>query len=68
LLNEINEDETSFSHYKNRLQIVRKEKLTKKQEADDGDEGKFDDDCDLYSDTTSMGSSSRSTASSKGTG
>jgi elongator complex protein 1 len=69
LLDEINEDESSFVRYKSRLQTIRKERLSKKTSDTCADEANdnYDDNCDLYSDTT-MGSSTRQTASSKGTG
>lgn len=58
----IQNDHEQFRTHVNRLQTIRKEKLDK-QLNDDGN----DDDCDMFSDTTSM-NSSRFTGGSRGTG
>lgn len=57
----IQSDHEQFQTQVNRLQTIRKQKL-EKQLNDDGN----DDDCDMFSDTTSM-NSSRFTGSSRGT-
>lgn len=60
-IQKIQSDHEQFQTHVNRLQTIRKEKL-EKQLNDDGN----DDDCDMFSDTTSM-NSSRFTGSSRGT-
>lgn len=60
-IEKIQADQTQFKYYVTRIQTVRKEKAEKLLNGD-GD----DDDCDMFSDTTSM-NSSRFTGGSRGT-
>lgn len=61
-IQKIQTDHEQFQSQVNRLQTIRKEKLEKQL----NDDGAADDDCDMFSDTTSM-NSSRFTGGSRGT-
>lgn len=62
ILQKIHTDHDQFQAHVTRLQTIRKEKLDKQANDNDGN----DDDCDMFSDTTSM-NSSRFTGGSRGT-
>ncbi|XP_055610784.1 elongator complex protein 1 [Uranotaenia lowii] len=64
LAGKLAEEQAEFLKYKNRLQVVRVERANKKVEPNvEEDDGRDVEDCDLYSDASTVASSQRSNSS-----